>query len=188
MWSYAGKGGCCATTPPTMSVWKRCCRARRKASSWRSPRATETVTVSAVFSDDVTPSDFMYGYMPEHCPRDIESLEFTTVGSAGEGDEFAGLDADPRGLVAQARVALARYPEDSPQARDAAATLALLARNGIDIAGPDDWPFLDDTASAISRESTASAKQSESTESTERCEPPDGGPEPNREETPCRPP
>lgn len=143
-------------------------------------RATETVTVSAVFSDDVTPSDFMYGYMPEHCPRDIESLEFTTVGSAGEGDEFAGLDADPRGLVAQARVALARYPEDSPQARDAAATLALLARNGIDIAGPDDWPFLDDTASAISRESTASAKQSESTESTERCEPPDGGPEPNR--------
>ncbi|WP_338024274.1 PD-(D/E)XK nuclease family protein [Bifidobacterium pongonis] len=121
-------------------------------------RATETAMVSAVLSDDATPSDFMYGYMPEHCPRDIEAMEFTAVGSAGESDEFAGLDADPRGLVAQARVMLARHPEGSPQARDAAATLALLARNGVDIADPDDWPFLEIDAASEGVESTENAE------------------------------
>ena len=37
------------------------------------------------------------------------------------------LEADPRGLVAAARSVLAHAPADSPQARDAAQALALLA-------------------------------------------------------------
>lgn len=107
-----------------------------------------SVMVSAVLNDDSTPSDFMYGYMPEHCPRDAGETMFATVGTDEDGGEFAGLDTDPRGLVTQARVTLARYPEDSPQARDARRTLALLAEYGVDIADPDNWPFLNDASQA----------------------------------------
>ena len=103
-----------------------------------------SVMVSAVSNDDSTPSDFMYGYMPEPCPRDAGETVFATVGTDDDGGEFAGLDTDPRGLVTQARVTLARCPEDSPQARDARRTLALLAEYGVDIADPDNWPFLGD--------------------------------------------
>lgn len=110
------------------------------------------VMVSAVLSDDTTPSDFMYGYLPEHCPRDIDAVTFATVGESGDNGEFAGLDADPRGLVAQARVMLARYPEHSPQACDARKTLALLAEHGIDVADPDYWPFLDGADSTERRD------------------------------------
>ena len=103
-----------------------------------------SVMVSAVSNDDSTPSDFMYGYMPERCPRNADETVFATVGTDDDGGEFAGLDTDPRGLVTQARVTLARCPEDSPQARDARRTLALLAEYGVDIADPDNWPFLGD--------------------------------------------
>ena len=64
-------------------------------------RASEQVTASAVYNDDLTPSDFLYGYMPERFNRErhasAEGREYTQVGEAGR---LQGLDADPRGLVA----------------------------------------------------------------------------------------
>nr|WP_239647769.1 PD-(D/E)XK nuclease family protein [Bifidobacterium callitrichos] len=69
----------------------------------------------------------------------------TGDGADGGNDvygEYAGLDADPRGVVAAARVALAVNPADSPEARDAAAALALLADHGVASADPDHWAYL----------------------------------------------
>ncbi len=101
-------------------------------------RADRTANLSAVWNDDLTPSDFLYGYLPEQCPRNREQITFAVV-----GDESAGLDADPRGLVAAARVRLAQYSADSPEGRDAAATLALLAKHGIEAADPGNWSFVE---------------------------------------------
>ena len=71
-------------------------------------RAGERVVVSAVLNDDNVPSDFLYGYMPECFDRDrdadMERREYASVG--GQGD-YAGLETDPRGLVAAARSVLA---------------------------------------------------------------------------------
>ena len=112
-------------------------------------RADERVTVSAVLNEDHVPSDFLYGYLPEWFDRDrdadAETRVYTAVGEAGE---YAGLEADPRGLVAAARSVLAHAPADSPQARDAAQALALLASHGIAAANPDNWAFLTEHAGA----------------------------------------
>lgn len=79
-------------------------------------RADERVTVSAVLNEDHVPSDFLYGYLPEWFDRDrdadAETRVYTAVGEAGE---YAGLEADPRGLVAAARSVLAHAPTDSPK-------------------------------------------------------------------------
>ena len=101
-----------------------------------------TVNPSAVWNDDLTPSDFLYGYMPERCPRERSQVAFAAVGQSG-GQRFCGLHADVRGLVAQARVMLARHPADSPEGRDAAATLRLLADHGVRAADPGNWSFMD---------------------------------------------
>lgn len=112
-------------------------------------RADERVTVSAVLNEDHVPSDFLYGYLPEWFDRDrdadAETRVYTAVGEAGE---YAGLEADPRGLVAASRSVLAHVPADSPQARDAAQALALLASHGIAAANPDNWAFLTECARA----------------------------------------
>ena len=112
-------------------------------------RADERVTVSAVLNEDHVPSDFLYGYLPEWFDRDrdadAETRVYTAVGEAGE---YAGLEADPRGLVAASRSVLAHAPTDSPQARDAAQALALLASHGIAAANPDNWAFLTEHAGA----------------------------------------
>ncbi|NMN01625.1 PD-(D/E)XK nuclease family protein [Bifidobacterium panos] len=116
-------------------------------------RADRTVNLSAVWNDDLTPSDFLYGYLPEQCPRNREQITFAVV-----GDENAGLDADPRGLVAAARVRLAQYPADSPEGQDAAATLALLSEHSIEAADPGNWSFVEN------REQSGQSGQSEATQ------------------------
>ncbi|WP_241519669.1 PD-(D/E)XK nuclease family protein [Bifidobacterium callitrichidarum] len=107
-------------------------------------RASRNVTVSAVWNDDATPSDFLFGYLPEHYPRNRAQARFTAVGgeTSETRHEFAGLDADARGLVTAARVMLTTAEPESPEARDAMKTLALLAEHGIASADPDDWAFM----------------------------------------------
>ena len=111
-------------------------------------RARSTVFVSAVHSEDTSPSEFLYTFMPEHYPRAAGGVpQYTEV---GEGSRYVGLDADPRGLVAAARVSLARSamdgdPADSPLAQDAADALALLASRGVHSADPSRWMFADAT-------------------------------------------
>lgn len=109
-------------------------------------RADERVSLSAVLNDDNVPSDFLYGYLPEYFDRDRDADPQTRVYTvAGDAGEYAGLDADPRGLVAAARSVLATAPADSDQARDAAGALALLASHGVEAADPEHWQFLADT-------------------------------------------
>ncbi len=105
-------------------------------------RADERVMLSAVLNDDAVPSDFLYGYLPERFSRerdaDLETREYAVVGGA---DDFGGLDADSRGLIAAARSVLACEPAGSAKARDAAEALALLVSRGVKAADPNSWPF-----------------------------------------------
>lgn len=109
-------------------------------------RADERVQVSAVLNDDHVPSDFLYGYLPEWFDRDRdadpEKRVYAMVGGTGD---YAGLETDPRGLVAAARGILASAPAGSDQARDAAEALALLASHSVSAADPDRWQFVSGT-------------------------------------------
>ena len=126
-------------------------------------RADECAVMSAVLNDDHVPSDFLYGYVPEWFDRDrdadMEQREYAAIGSQGD---YAGLEADPRGLVAAARSVLAMEPSNSPKARDAAETLALLASRGIRAADPDCWPFVEEPVSLAERETIQDGKTRQS--------------------------
>lgn len=132
-------------------------------------RADVCVSVSAVWNDDCSPSDFLYGYLPERFPRGVlrEQVAYTPVGGgesatnevnpAAEPGWSAGLDADPRGLVAAARATLIRHGASTPEGQDAAATLALLADHGIADADPQSWNF---TAASAGADMSAAADAS----------------------------
>ena len=126
-------------------------------------RADECAVMSAVLNDDHVPSDFLYGYVPEwfDCDRDadMERREYAAIGSQGD---YAGLESDPRGLIAAARSVLAMEPSNSPKARDAAETLALLASRGIRAADPDCWPFVEEPVSLAERETIQDGKTRQS--------------------------
>ncbi|KAA8819280.1 PD-(D/E)XK nuclease family protein [Bifidobacterium vespertilionis] len=116
-------------------------------------RARSAVHLSAVMSDELAPSDFLYDFLPERYARGDKPV-YTQV---GDGGAYAGLDADPRGLVTAARVALVRAAmgsdacpdgdadtagRDAPAVEDAAETLALLASHGVTSADPGEWAFV----------------------------------------------
>ena len=126
-------------------------------------RADECAVMSAVLNDDHVPSDFLYGYVPEWFDRDrdadMERREYAAIGSQ---DDYAGLESDPRGLIAAARSVLAMEPSNSPKARDAAETLALLASRGIRAADPDCWPFVEEPVSLAERETIQDGKTRQS--------------------------
>lgn len=126
-------------------------------------RADECAVMSAVLNDDHVPSDFLYGYVPEWFDRDrdadMERREYAAIGSQGD---YAGLESDPRGLIAAARSVLAMEPPDSPKASDAAETLALLASRGMRAADPDCWPFVEEPVSLAERETIQDGKTRQS--------------------------
>ncbi|MCT6899506.1 MAG: PD-(D/E)XK nuclease family protein, partial [Bifidobacterium sp.] len=114
-------------------------------------RARTQVRISAVWNDDLVPSDFLYGYLPERYPRtaDMSQAEFSMVGAGSGGSErYGGLEVSPRGLTAAARSILAvqaLLPQDQvdrDRVDDAVQTLRLLADQGQDSADPRHWPFL----------------------------------------------
>ena len=116
-------------------------------------RARTQVRISAVWNDDLVPSDFLYGYLPERYPRtaDMSQAEFSMVGAGSGGSErYGGLEVSPRGLTAAARSILAvqaLLPDDQidrDRVDDAVQTLRLLADQGQDSADPRHWPFLYD--------------------------------------------
>lgn len=110
-------------------------------------RGDTQVTLSAVRSEKLTPSDFLYGFLPERFTRE-DDVVYTAVGSSAEtadsqsAGDYHGLDTDPRGLVTAARVALATHEPGSPEFQDAQAALALLRDHGLIRADPEHWPFL----------------------------------------------
>ncbi|PJM73553.1 DNA helicase UvrD [Bifidobacterium primatium] len=121
-------------------------------------RADGRAYVSAVADDDHTPSDFLYGFMPERFRR-TEEPEYVEVGQEGA---FSGLEFSARGIVAAARATLARYyrnaeadgfdAADSTDAADAARTLAYLAEHGESEADPAHWPFLHTASQGVPSE------------------------------------
>ncbi|MCI1833102.1 MAG: PD-(D/E)XK nuclease family protein [Bifidobacterium sp.] len=116
-------------------------------------RGDRHVSLSAVFNEDAAPSDFLYSYVPELYDRDShtdpDTRQYTPVGG---DDPFAGLDTDVRGLVAAARIVLAREPADGDRASDAAQALALLARRGVREADPRNWAFADAFRTGVEEE------------------------------------
>ena len=116
-------------------------------------RAQTQLRISAVWNDDLVPSDFLYGYLPERYPRtaDMSQAEFSMVGAGSGGSErYGGLEVSPRGLTAAARSILAvqaLLPDDQidrDRVDDAVQALRLLADQGQDSADPRHWPFLYD--------------------------------------------
>ncbi|MCH9275291.1 PD-(D/E)XK nuclease family protein [Bifidobacterium amazonense] len=110
-------------------------------------RADERVTISAVANDDLSPSDFLYVYLPERFDRTTPQSRLPYM-NVGQGDLYSGLDMTTRGLVAAARVALAVEPDGSPAGDDAIAALRLLAGSGVPEADPANWPFVADRISS----------------------------------------
>ena len=130
-------------------------------------RARTQVRISAVWNDDLVPSDFLYGYLPERYPRtaDMSQAEFSMVGAGlGDSERYGGLEVSARGLTAAARSILAvqaLLPEDQidrERVDDAAQTLRLLADQGQDSADPRHWPFIYDQSAldqdVVDRQST----------------------------------
>lgn len=109
-------------------------------------RGIGQVFVSAVYNDDLTPSDFLYGYLPERFDRQRDAQpaqrEYTVP---AEADRFHGLDATVRGIIASARTTLVTAPEQSSDRQDAIDALRLLAEHGIEAADPRNWPFVNAT-------------------------------------------
>ena len=139
-------------------------------------RAQTQLRISAVWNDDLVPSDFLYGYLPERYPRtaDMSQAEFSMVGAGSGGSErYGGLEVSPRGLTAAARSILAvqaLLPEDQidrDRVDDAVQTLRLLADQGQNSADPRHWPFLYDygqegAAEPTSEEEVHTAQAAES--------------------------
>lgn len=139
-------------------------------------RAQTQVRISAVWNDDLVPSDFLYGYLPERYPRtaDMSQAEFSMVGAGSGGSErYGGLEVSARGLTAAARSILAvqaLLPEDQidrDRVDDAVQALRLLADQGQDSADPRHWPFLydygqDGAAEPTSEEEVHTAQAPES--------------------------
>ncbi len=101
----------------------------------------------------MSPSDFLFGYLPEYYPRNRQQAPFTTVGAhAGFAEyDLAGLDADPRGLVSAARAVLATAQPQQAAAKDAAIALTLLLEHGVRAANPQSWAFVESPPNRIAR-------------------------------------
>lgn len=116
-------------------------------------RASGQVFVSASVNDDMTPSDFLYAYLPEYFDRTQQSVEQTADSDGTErrylyGDE--SLDASIRGVIALARMTLMHASETSGEFNDAVAALSELASHGIAQADPRNWPFMQDAPGSAS--------------------------------------
>lgn len=143
-------------------------------------RADERNYVSAVWNDELAPSDFLFTYMPERFPRDREQACFSSVGldeavqeSEGVNEEsyaLYGLDARPRDLVAAARVMLAVEGADTARGRDAASALAMLARHGVESADPDNWAFRSNLELQSTPEESPD-RESDDAQTTDGCRP-----------------
>lgn len=132
-------------------------------------RATKRLAISAVWSDDTTPSDFLFTFMPELFPvsDDIAKVEFTQVSAdaapaasipmlierarniiakaATEALESQKLSAETLGMGEQfdpMKVPGLRFENLSPEAQDAVRTLRYLASQGYADAMPDQWAFV----------------------------------------------
>ncbi|MGO1260802.1 MAG: PD-(D/E)XK nuclease family protein, partial [Bifidobacterium mongoliense] len=109
-------------------------------------RASERLSVSAVSSDDMTPSDFLYGYLPEYFDRDLDAAGTPVYTEAGGDTRSGGMDADPRGLAALARARIMRHCSDVVDAFGAADVVGVA--NTVNASGVDEPTDVADSADA----------------------------------------
>lgn len=115
-------------------------------------RATETTTLSAVWSDDTQPSQFFAEFLQGNGiigPTEADS-KFSGIGSLTDADAarrsaIAGKTATIPGIVAvaRARLAEAMATGDDATADDAATALAVLSKENVPHADPSEWAFVD---------------------------------------------
>ena len=135
-------------------------------------RATESLYMSAQYSDSAVPSDFLYYYLPERYYNNEHSrtpfTDFTIP--------FAGLDMDVRGLVCAARAKLVREAvgkntcdtaNESSGVLDAIQALRLLRESGVDCAHTAPWDFMSEITENSSAEPTSAGNSSARNSSTE---------------------
>ena len=117
-------------------------------------RASEQVTASAVYNDDLNPVR-----LPVRIHTGTIQPRTACVGRrAGvypgrlkpDGSKVLGRRSSRPGLAA-ARVALAVHPRGSKESQDAVDALRLLANNGVEAADITRWPFLDEVEDALFR-------------------------------------
>lgn len=127
-------------------------------------RASHDVTISAVWSEESKPSEFLFEFMPELFANGSidtvqvlepsgrthsEPRQYTPVGGGADGAaDPAGSDITLPGFIAVARARLAHaiLAGDQAAQSDAAEALATLTRAGIKQADPANWPFVTDMA------------------------------------------
>ncbi len=123
-------------------------------------RATESLYISAQYSDSAVPSDFLYYYLPERYYNNENSrTPFTDFKIP-----FAGLDMDVRGLVCAARAKLVRdaagknncdNANENSGVLDAAKALRLLRESGVDCADCSQWDFMNEITENSSVENSS---------------------------------
>ena len=128
-------------------------------------RATESLYISAQYSDSAVPSDFLYYYLPERYYNNENSrTPFTDFKIP-----FAGLDMDVRGLVCAARAKLVRDAagknncdnvNENSGVLDAAKALRLLRESGVDCADCSQWDFMSEITENSSVENSSAKSNS----------------------------
>lgn len=107
-------------------------------------RAIKQLYISAVRSDDLVPSDFLFRYMPAQFLREEDgSAIYTPI-----DHELAAIDTDARALVCFARAKLmnAIKNNDKGKIADAVCALKLLSEHDIHAADFETWDFVDKSA------------------------------------------
>ncbi|MFU0537269.1 PD-(D/E)XK nuclease family protein [Gardnerella greenwoodii] len=135
-------------------------------------RATESLYISAQYSDSAVPSDFLYYYLPERYYNNENSrTPFTDFKIP-----FAGLDMDVRGLVCAVRAKLVRdaagknncdNANENSGVLDAAKALRLLRESGVDCADCSQWDFMSEITENSSVENSSAESPSVENSSAE---------------------
>ncbi|WP_241218810.1 PD-(D/E)XK nuclease family protein [Bifidobacterium dolichotidis] len=109
--------------------------------------------MSAVASEETVPSEFLYGYCSEWFDREepyalplrrLADLHDDTDVAQAAWSDLHTLDEDTRGIIALARIELAKQNASmqDESVKDAAMALAQLALGGVHAADPKNWPYV----------------------------------------------
>ena len=128
-------------------------------------RAIKQLYISAVRSDDLVPSDFLFRYMPAQFLREEDgSAIYTPI-----DHELAAIDTDARALVCFARAKLmnAIKNNDKEKIADAVCALKLLSEHDIHAADFETWDFVDKSADSAESKDSSDKDSEGSTDSSE---------------------
>ena len=138
------------------------------------------IMISAVWNDSMSPSDFLFGYLPEYYPRNRQQAPFTTVGHMRDSPNMIWPDwTRPTWLVSAARAVLATAQPQQAAAKDAAIALTLLLEHGVRAANPQSWAFVESPAQSDSASSGGASSGDTSSDSASSDSASSGGVQPD---------